>query len=93
MGDALLAADTVEQHLGRVRTEPTGEHLAVVSEDLVGDPVALQGGPEHPADRSGVGPLHQPGGHTEPGMVVDAGHGLELAAIGQPDPTHDVQLP
>ena len=26
-------------------------------------------------------------------MVVDAGHGLQLAAIGQPDPTHDVQLP
>jgi hypothetical protein len=38
MGDALLAADAVEQHLGRVRTEPTGEHLAVVGEDLVGTP-------------------------------------------------------
>jgi hypothetical protein len=26
-------------------------------------------------------------------MIIDAGHGLELAAIDQPDPTHDVQLP
>jgi hypothetical protein len=26
-------------------------------------------------------------------VVIDPGHGLELAAIGQPDPTHDVQLP
>jgi hypothetical protein len=26
-------------------------------------------------------------------VVVDAGHGLELAAIGQPDSTHDVHLP
>jgi hypothetical protein len=44
VGDAVLAADAVEQHLGRVRAEPAGEHLAVVREDLVGDPVALQGG-------------------------------------------------
>jgi hypothetical protein len=27
VGDALLAADAVEQHLGRVRAEPAGEHL------------------------------------------------------------------
>jgi hypothetical protein len=38
MGDALLAADAVEQHLGRVRAQAAGEHLAVVSEDLVRDP-------------------------------------------------------
>jgi hypothetical protein len=26
-------------------------------------------------------------------VVVDAGHGLELAAIGQPDAAHNVHLP
>jgi hypothetical protein len=25
--------------------------------------------------------------------IITAGHGLELAAVGQPDATHDVQLP
>ena len=93
VGDPVLAADTVEQHLGRVGAEPAGEHLAVVGQQLLGAAVAGQGGGEDPADAAGVGPLDQPGGDAEPGVVVDPGHGLELAAVGQPDPTHDVQLP
>lgn len=55
--------------------------------------MAVQGSPEHSADGGGVGPLDEPSGDTEPGVIVDAGDGLELAAVGQPDPTHDVQLP
>jgi hypothetical protein len=41
----------------------------------------------------GVGPLDEPGHDAEPGVVIDPGDGLELAAIGEPDPAHDVQLP
>jgi hypothetical protein len=33
------------------------------------------------------------GGTQVDAVVIDLGHRLELAAIGQPDPTHDVQLP
>jgi hypothetical protein len=93
MGDALLAADAVEQHLGRMRAQAAGEHLAVVSEDLVRDPIPLQGGGKDLADAAGIRPLHQPGHDAEPGMVIDAGHDLQLAAIGEPDPAHHVQLP
>jgi hypothetical protein len=93
VGDAALAAAAVEQHLGWVGAEPAGEHLAVVGEDFLGGAVAGQGGGEDPADGAGGGPLDEPGSDTEPGVVIDPGHGLELAAIAQPDPAHDVQLP
>ena len=93
VGDPLLAADAVEQHLTGVGAEAAGEDLAIVSQQLLWAAMAVQGSPEHPADGPGVGPLHQPGGYAEPGVVVDAGHGLEFVAIGQPDPTHDVHLP
>ena len=89
----MLAADAVEQHLGRVRAEPAGEHLAIVSEDLVREPVLLQGGDKDLADAAGIGPLDQPSHDAEPRMVIDAGHDLQLAAIGEPDPAHHVQLP
>jgi hypothetical protein len=42
--DAVLAADAVEQHLTRMGSEPAGEHLAVVSQQLLGHPVTGQGG-------------------------------------------------
>jgi hypothetical protein len=93
VGDPLLAADAVEQHLAGVGAKAPGEDLAVVGQQLLRDAVAVQGGPEHPADGLGVGSLHQPSGHAEPGMVVDAGHGFEFVAVDQPDPSHDVQLP
>ena len=93
MGDAVLAADAAEQHLGWVRAKPAGEHLAVVGEDLVGEPVALQSGDKDLADAAGIGPLDQPGHDPEPGMVIDAGHDLQLLAIGQPDPAQHLQLP
>jgi hypothetical protein len=46
-----------------------------------------------PADAAGIGPLDQPGHDTEPGVVIDAGHDLELLAVDQPDPAHHIQLP
>ena len=45
MGDAVLDADPVEQHLRRhreARVEPAGEHLAVVGEDLLRNPMHAQ---------------------------------------------------
>jgi hypothetical protein len=93
VGDAVVAADTVEQHLAGMGAGPAGEDLAVVGQQLLRAAVAVQGGGKDTAHAAGVGPLDQAGGHTEPGVIVDPGHGLELAAVGQPDPTHDVQLP
>jgi hypothetical protein len=43
VGDPVLSQDALEQDLTADAAEPTGEALAVVSEDLVGDPVASQG--------------------------------------------------
>jgi hypothetical protein len=42
VADAVLPADSVEQHLYGLRPEAAGEHLAVVGQDLVGDPVASE---------------------------------------------------
>ena len=56
--DAVLPADPVEQHLGVLRAEPAGEHLAVVGQDLLRHPVAA-----HRARRSGRTP---PGGWRAP---------------------------
>jgi hypothetical protein len=73
VGDAVLAADAVEQHLPRMGGEAAGEHLAIVSEQLLGHAMAGQGGSEHLTDGSGGGPLDDPSGDTEPGVVIDAG--------------------
>ncbi len=42
VGDAVLPTDLVEEHLGGLEAEPVGEDLAIVGEDLFGDPVALE---------------------------------------------------
>ena len=39
VGDPVLPADPVEQHLHRRLVEPAGEHLPVVGQDLLGHPV------------------------------------------------------
>jgi hypothetical protein len=38
--DPVLAQDPIEQDLDRMGPEPTREALAVVGQDLIGDPVA-----------------------------------------------------
>jgi hypothetical protein len=43
MGDAVLPADAVEEDLDGVGTEPAGEDLSVVGQDLIGNPVAGKG--------------------------------------------------
>ena len=81
VGDALLAADAVEEDLGRPRSVAAGEDLAVVGQDLVGDAVALKGGEEHAADGPRDRPVHESGRDAEAAVVVDPGDQLELAAV------------
>jgi hypothetical protein len=91
--DAVLAADPVEEHLGRGGGVAAGEDLAVVGEDLVGHAVFPHGVDEMAAHRSGPGVFHEPGAHAEPGVVIDTGQGLELGPVDQDDPADYVELP
>jgi hypothetical protein len=63
--DAVLPADSVEQHLGVFRSEPAREHLAVVGEELGGNAVPAHGVGEVRAHRSARGPLHEAGADHE----------------------------
>jgi hypothetical protein len=45
------------------------------------------------ADRPGHCSGHDPGGHAEPGVVIDAGEDRALGAVGQQHPAHHVELP
>src|SRR6266511_4544784 len=90
VGDPVLPADPVEQGLPLVRAVPGGEHLAVIGEDLLGEPVAAKGLGERVAHPAGGGPGREPGGHAEPGVIVDRRKYLQLGPIGQEHPAHDV---
>lgn len=93
LGDALLPADALKQHLTVGRVEPAGEDLAVIGQQLLRNAVALQRRGEHAAHRASGGVGDQSGGHTEPGVVIDPGDHLGFLPAGQPDPAHDVHLP
>ncbi len=93
MTDAVLPAYAVKEHLPATGAEPPGEDLAVVGEDLVGDPVAAQGFGESLAHRPGRGPQDELGRDAEAGVVVEAGDHLELGAVREHHPTHHVHLP
>ena len=94
LGDAVLPADPLEQHLSRAGpAEPAGELLAVVGEHLGGDPVLGHRGGERQADRPGGGPHDDGGDDAEPGVVVDPGDDLALAAVGQEQARGHVHLP
>jgi hypothetical protein len=92
MHDAVVPADPIEEHL-TTPPEPGGELFAIVSQDLVGDPVTLQGLGERQAHGPARGPQARRGDHTEPGVVIDPGHDLDLGAVDQEHAPHDVELP
>ena len=78
VGDAVVAADLVEQHLPAL-AEPVGELLAIVGEHLLRHPE-----PE-PAPAANARHTARPvarsttrADHAEPGMVIDPGHDLGL---------------
>ena len=91
--DAVLAADAVEEHLDRRGGEPAGEHLAVVSEDLLRDTVSAQRLSQPVADLLRRLAGHQVRAHAEPRVIIDAGQCLGAGAVGEREPAHDVHLP
>src|SRR5438132_12476103 len=93
MRDAVLPADPVEQDLDGLGTEPPGEDLAVIGEDLIRDPVALQGGGEDAAHRLGGRPGHEAARDAEAAVIIHAGDDLELAVIIEQHAAHHVHLP
>ena len=77
MLDPVLAADPVEQHLDRRDVEPTGEHLAVVGQDLPRQPIGRATTPPVPSQtRWDDSRDHQMRADTEPGVVIDPGQRL-----------------
>jgi hypothetical protein len=97
VGDAVLAADLVKQHLPAL-TETISKLLAIVSEDFLRHPELPQGGGQGQAHRPPGGPLSDSGDDTEPGMVIDPGHHLGFpqltrAGIGDHHAADDVDLP
>ena len=58
MVDPVLPADPIEQDLDVFDPEPTGEHLSVIGQDLLGYPVAAHGLGEVGAHRAAGGPEH-----------------------------------
>jgi hypothetical protein len=65
----------------------------VAGQHLVRHAVAAQRGGERRAHRPAGRPLDQGGDHAVAGVVVQAADQLELAAVGQLDVAHHVQLP
>jgi len=92
VGDAVVAADAVEQHLPAL-AEPVGELLAVVRQHLLRHPEGLQRRREGQAHRPPGRTSHHLRYHAVAGMVVDPGDDLRLGAVGQEDPADDVHLP
>jgi hypothetical protein len=92
VGDAVLSADPVEQHLAAL-AESVGELFAVVGEDLLRYPVVGHRFREGGADRTAGSPRYDLGGNGEAGAVVHAGDHLRLHPTGQHDAADDVHLP
>ena len=78
----------------RAGAEPTGEALAVVGQDLVGDPVASQRCGQDLGHGLGGRAADQASGDAEPAVVVHAGDHLQLRGVGgEQNPSHHVHLP
>ena len=76
MLDAVLTADPVEQRFHRRLVEPAGEHLSVIGQDLLRAAVGAQRCRQSCAHPAGGLPFHQPGAHTEPGVIIHPGQRL-----------------
>jgi hypothetical protein len=73
--------------------EPAGELLADVAGHFAGDPVLGHHGRERQAYRPGGSTRHHGRDDAEPGVVVDPGDDLALAAAGQEQARRDIELP
>ena len=86
----MLAADRVEQHLHRRREKPSGEHPSVVGQQLLRRPGAANRRPQPLIHQPGPLPRHQLRRHARPGMIIQPGQRLRLAAVGDQEPAHGV---
>jgi hypothetical protein len=94
LSDAVLPADPLEQHLRRARlAETPGELLAVVRQHFSGHPVFAHRLHERRAHRPAGGAQDDRGNHAVPGVVIDPGNDLALAAAGQEQAGGHIQLP
>ena len=90
--DSVQPADPVEQHFHWRLREAAGEDLAVVGEDLLRDPVRLQGRGEAVADQLGPLPRHESSRYTEPGVVVNPGQSFGRGPVRQQEASHRFQV-
>jgi hypothetical protein len=90
--DPVLPTDPVEQHLPTL-TEPVGELLTVISQQLLRHPEPGQALSQRQAHRPTGRPAHHFGDHREPGMIIHTGDDLHLRPVSQHHPTDDVHLP
>ena len=72
MADPVVQTDAVEQHVGGLATQFSGEDPAVVGEDLLGDPIGVERFHERVAHRTRGRSCHDLGDDTEAGMVIHA---------------------
>jgi hypothetical protein len=72
MSDSVVEADAVEQHVGGLAPQPTGEDLAVVGQDLLRDAVGVKRLNKRVADWPRSRSSHHVRDHAEAGMVIDA---------------------
>src|SRR3954452_14105311 len=80
VGDAVAAADLVEQHMAAA-AEAISELLAVICQDLLRRAIALQRLRERKTDRAGGRALNDPGQHAIAGVIVLAGDDPPLAQL------------
>ena len=92
--DAVLPTDPIEEHLTVPATEPAGEHLAVVGQDLLRGPHGVRiARPSASHVGRAVARATTNARDTEPRVVIDPGHDRRSGPIGEPDPADDVHLP
>jgi len=78
VGDAVLPADLVKQHLHRPGRVAASEHRAIACQDLLRYPEPLQQPREHLTHRPRRGAGHQAHRQPIPRMVIDGGDGLQF---------------
>src|SRR6185437_1167344 len=93
MADAVVSADSVEEHRPLAFAEAASEDLAVVAQNRFWQPVSRKREAQRLTDRLRRRPGHQAGRDAEAAVVIDARECGELGAIREEEPPDDVHLP
>ena len=91
--DAVLSTYPIKQHLTATRPEPAGEHLAVISQDLLGHPISPHCFGQRVTSRPCYCPPHHMNRDHKPGMIINPRHDARFPATSQHHPTHHIHLP